>query len=441
MRVLVTGAAGFIGSHVMDRLRAAGHEPIGFDMRPSPHHAKGEVAMVVGDLLDQDALADAMKGCDAVAHLAAAADVDQVAKNPGAAEELNSRGTLSVLEAAREAGVPRVVYASTIWVYDGHACDVVDEDTPVSQSSHLYTATKLAGEMYCRSYAELYGLEFTILRFGIPYGPRARPAAVIPAFVNKALAGEPLTIAGDGSQARRFVYVEDLADGVVCGLRPTAVNRTYNLAGEEDVTIAQIAATVQGLFDDVEIVNTPARAGDFSGAPVSSERAARELGWRAATPFSEGMAQYVEWHVNEREAAARKAAAAASPAARAGRAVRSGLSLIPGVAAMFAVCLVAGHLLRADADAPRAVGVSLLLTLAFLLGAGLDWEANRRRAITLSVLAFSAFGLALAVPWPHDALVAMRDHIILASVALVALIVIGVAVAGWRRAEAPSSSR
>lgn len=105
------------------------------------------------------------------------------------------------------------------------------------------------------------------------------------------------------------------------------------------------------------------------------------------------------------------------------------------------MCLVAVHLLRADADAPRAVGVSLLLTLAFLLGAGLDWEANRRRAITLSVLAFSAFGLALAVPWPHDALVAMRDHIILASVALVALIVIGVAVAGWRRAEAPSSSR
>jgi UDP-glucose 4-epimerase len=441
MRVLVTGAAGFIGSHVMDRLRAAGHEPVGFDVRPSPHHARGEAAMVVGDLLDPDALTKAMQGCDAVAHLAAAADVDQVAKNPAAAEELNSRGTLSVLEAARAAEVPRIVYASTIWVYDGHARDLVDEETPVSQSSHLYTATKLAGEMYCRSYAELYDVEFTILRFGIPYGPRARPAAVIPAFVNKALAGEPLTIAGDGAQARRFVYVEDLADGVVCGLRPSAANRTYNLAGEEDVTIAQIAAAVKEQFEGVEIVHTSARPGDFSGAPVSSERAARELGWRAATPFSEGMANYVDWHVHEREAAARKAAAAASPPARVGRAARTGFGLLPGIVAMFAVCLVAVHLLRADGDAPRAVGVSLLLALAFLLGAGLDWDAGRQRALVLSGLALTAFGLALVVPWPHDVLVLMRDHILLAIVAVVALVGLGFAVAGRRRAEAPSSTR
>src|SRR5206468_12654450 len=106
-------------------------------------------------------------------------------------------------------------YASTVWVYgNAPGTGSVDEDTPLVLPTHLYTATKLAGEMYCRSYEELYGLEHTILRFGIPYGPRARGAAVVPAFVQRAQAGRALTIAGDGRQSRQFVYVEDLAAGV-----------------------------------------------------------------------------------------------------------------------------------------------------------------------------------------------------------------------------------
>ena len=140
--------------------------------------------------------------------------------DPVEAERRNARGTLHVLEAARRAGVGRVVYASTIWVYSDTPAERHDESLPLHPPAHLYTATKLAGELYCHSYGELYGVEYTILRFGIPYGPRARPAAVVPAFVAKALAGEPLTIAGDGSQSRRFVYVEDLADGVVRALAP-----------------------------------------------------------------------------------------------------------------------------------------------------------------------------------------------------------------------------
>ena len=155
--------------------------------------------------------------------------------------------------------------------------------------SHLYTSTKLAGELYCKAYQELYGIDYTILRFGIPYGPRAREAAVIPAFVNKAFKGEPLTLAGDGMQSRRFVYVEDLADGVALGLADVATNRVYNLASDENVTIKQIAETVQELVGNVEIVYTPARPGDFGGKIVSSERAERELGWTAATPFHEGV--------------------------------------------------------------------------------------------------------------------------------------------------------
>ncbi|HKR99751.1 MAG TPA: NAD-dependent epimerase/dehydratase family protein, partial [Candidatus Dormibacteraeota bacterium] len=279
-RVLVTGGAGFIGSFVVDRLRAAGHEAVIFDIRESPHHVPGEVPTVIGDVLDYEAVRAAARGCDAIAHLAAAADVGEVAADPAPAERINAGGTFNVLEAAREAGVSRVLYASTIWVYSG-ADGAVDEDASLSPPAHLYTATKLAGEHYCRAYHELYGVDATILRFGIPYGPRARPAAVVPAFVIKALRGEPLTIEGGGEQTRRFVYVEDLADGMVRALAPVAANRTYNLVCDEEVSIRQIAATVSELVGDVEIEHTAGRPADFIGrAEISGARAAQELGWR-----------------------------------------------------------------------------------------------------------------------------------------------------------------
>jgi hypothetical protein len=211
------------------------------------------------------------------------------------------------------------VYGSTIWVYSDCEPTEVDESTPLAHPAHLYSATKLAGELYCRSYQELYDVDYTILRFGIPYGPRGRVAAVVPAMVERALRGEPLTIAGDGSQGRRFVYVEDLAAGVVESLRPAAANRVYNLAGTETTTIAEIAHTVRDLLGDVEIVHTEARAGDFGGKEVSSDRALSELGWRASTPFREGVRRYVEWRREHEpvlgEPVVQPAARAAAPAA------------------------------------------------------------------------------------------------------------------------------
>jgi UDP-glucose 4-epimerase len=300
MRVLVTGGSGFIGSHVVDKLRARGHEPVIYDLRPSPWHQGDEsVDTVLGSITDREALERALHSCDAVAHLAAVADVNDVHASPEDAERVNARGTVAVLEACRRAGVKRIAYASTIWVYSDCAEDEVDEDTLLAPPSHLYTSTKLAGELYCKAYQELYGIDYTILRFGIPYGPRAREAAVIPAFVGKAMRGEPLTLAGDGGQSRRFVYVEDLADGVALGLDDAATNRVYNLASDENVTIKQIAVRVQELIGDVEIVYTPARPGDFGGKVVSSERAERELGWTAATPFNDGVAKYVGWRLEQ----------------------------------------------------------------------------------------------------------------------------------------------
>jgi UDP-glucose 4-epimerase len=314
MRVLVTGGSGFIGSHVVDRLRARGYQPVIYDLRPSPWHQRGTVDTVLGSITDREALERALHSCDAVAHLAAVADVNDVHAEPEDAERVNARGTVTVLEAARRAGVKRIVYASTIWVYSDCEPDAVDEETLLPAPSHLYTSTKLAGELYCKAYQELYGIDYTILRFGIPYGPRAREAAVIPAFVNKALRGEPLTLAGDGSQSRRFVYVEDLADGVALGVDETARNRVYNLASDENVTIKQIAETVQKLIGNVKIVHTPARPGDFGGKIVSSERAMRELGWTAATPFSEGVRRYVEWRRDQAAKTAEHDVAAVIPA-------------------------------------------------------------------------------------------------------------------------------
>jgi UDP-glucose 4-epimerase len=397
--VLVTGGAGFIGSHVVDRLLSAGHRPRIFDLRDSAYHGS-DVPSVRGDVRDLEALQRAMRGCDAVIHLAAAADVAQVETAPAEAEERNARGTLHVLEAARRCGVGRVVYASTIWVYSDTAGEILQESMALRSPAHLYTATKLAGEHYCRSYAELYGVACTVLRFGIPYGPRARPSAVIPAFVARALAGEPLALAGDGRQSRRFVYVEDLADGVVRALAPIAANRTYNLVGSEDVTVSDVADAVRGLVADVGIVHTQGRTGDYRGAPVSGARAAEELGWVASTPFLEGMRRYVEWHRDMRAVPAERRRAWRPAAAALVR--RAALAALTAAIAAVTVLGVA-MFVSIDPDMNRfdAFAAMLVLLLPLVLATGFEWGANDRR--WFRVTCWTGVGLALAplmLPWP-----------------------------------------
>jgi UDP-glucose 4-epimerase len=294
VKVLVTGGSGFIGSHVVDRVRARGHEVRIFDLVPSTYHE--DVDTVLGDLCDPGDVGRALDGCDAVVHLAAVADVDKVAQDPALTDRVNVHGTQVLLEGVRDRKIGRFVYASTIWVYgDAAGPEALDEDTPLDHPKHFYTATKIAGEMYTVSYGELYGVEWTILRFGIPYGPRARPTAVVPAFTAKALAGQPLTIAGDGTQSRRFVYVEDLAEGVAAALVPAAANRVYNLVGRENTSVRAIARAVRDVVGDVPIVHIDGRAGDLRGGNISGERAARELGWEPTTAFVEGVRRYVDW--------------------------------------------------------------------------------------------------------------------------------------------------
>lgn len=293
MRCLVTGGAGFIGSHVADVLADAGHGVRIFDLCRSRHAPEAD--HFIGSILDLEALREAMNGVEAVFHLAAVADVRDVFSDPLYAESVNVRGTVNILEAARRAGVARVLYGSTTWVYSEAPNETVDEETPIPPPRHLYTATKLAGEHYCRAYAELYGLHTTILRYGIPYGPRARDGAVIPAFVKRARSWEPIHISGDGSQYRQFVYVRDLACGNVAALANETPGRIFNLDGEKKISIRQIAEAVKQIVGGAEIEYGPPRPGDFGGKTALSLRARTELGWRPETPFGEGLDAYIHW--------------------------------------------------------------------------------------------------------------------------------------------------
>ncbi len=296
MKVLVTGGSGFIGSHVVDKLRDRGIHVRVFDM-VMPTFRK-DIEFYQGSLLDLEAIRMALSGVDAIFHLAAVADVSDVYHEPHYAESINVRGTINVLEAARlsRGQVKRVIYGGTTWVYSAVTEEYVDEATALRPPAHLYTATKMAGEYYCQSYGKLYDLEYTILRYGIPYGPRARDGAVVPVFVGKAMRGEPLTIAGDGSQFRKFVYVEDLAEGNVLALKSLARNKIYNLDGSEKVTIKQIAETVRDIVGSVSISYVPSRPGDFSGKEVSSQLAKVELGWEPKIGFAEGIRRYIDWY-------------------------------------------------------------------------------------------------------------------------------------------------
>lgn len=301
MRALVTGGSGFIGSHVVDKLLEKGVDVRIFDaVMPNSNH-RNDVEYCQNSILDLDALGFAMHGVGAVFHLAAVADVKTVYEEPCYSESINTKGTLNVLEAARKAKVERIIYGSTTWVYSEAEEDSVDETTPLHAPSHLYTASKLAGEYYCQSYSKLYGLKATILRFGIPYGPRARDGAVIPIFVKKALNKDPITIAGDGSQFRKFIYVEDLAEGIVLALQSKAINMIYNLDGREPITIRQIAETIKKILGDVQIEHTAPRPGDFSGKDISSSKAKKELGWEAKVTFEEGIRRYLKWYQKREE--------------------------------------------------------------------------------------------------------------------------------------------
>ncbi len=300
MRIAVTGGAGFIGSHVVDRLQEAGHTVIVVDVK-RPH--RPDVAFRQADLSDLGSMVQATRGCDVVFHLAAVSNVNDAFEHPVATVRINITGTVNVFEACRRNDVSRTVLASTVWVYAGASGDGPhDEEAPfhLPSAGHIYSSSKIAGELIAHNYDELYEQPFTILRYGIPFGPRMRPELVIPRFVQMALSGDPITVHGDGSQFRNYVYVEDLADAHVLALSDVAENEVFNLEGPRPITIRHVTETIRDVLDipmKVEFGST--RPGDYAGEEVSGEKARRVLGWTPETSFEEGMRRYIEWYLAE----------------------------------------------------------------------------------------------------------------------------------------------
>ncbi|MGF7235420.1 MAG: NAD-dependent epimerase/dehydratase family protein [Frankia sp.] len=310
MRVAVTGGSGFIGAHVVDKLLDAGHDVLSLDLdarMPDPR-----ASYRVLDVLDLGAVTDALVDREIVYHIAGMANVDFAFKDPAKTVRLNVEGTGNILEAARIHQLKRVVFASTVWVYGAvddpaPAADgsepALTEDAQVNlaKAGHIYTSTKVAAELLLHSYRETYGVPFTILRYGIPYGPGMRDELVLARFVKKALDGEALTVAGDGQQFRNYVFVRDLAEAHVLALGETAENATIALEGSERVSVLDMAQRVKDHFPGTRIEHVPARPGDYRGREISNELAAELLGWRPTTVFRDGVAQYVDWYLGNKD--------------------------------------------------------------------------------------------------------------------------------------------
>jgi UDP-glucose 4-epimerase len=273
------------------------------DAKPPLQRDDDSVDWAEIDMLDQEALTDALKGCGPVFHLAAMADVNDVIADPALSVEMNIGMVARVLEASRRADAGRVILSSTVWVYSATREQTVDETTLFDLTvpgRHIYATEKIAAEMLCADYQTLFGRPYTVLRYGIPFGPRMRGDLVIAAFIERAMRGEPLTIDGDGSQERSFVYVEDLAAAHPLALSNAAENRTFNLEASEPITIRRLAETVGRLVGDTEVSFGPPRPGDYRARRVQSERARDELGWVPQHSFEDGLARTIAWYRERR---------------------------------------------------------------------------------------------------------------------------------------------
>lgn len=297
MKIIVTGGAGFIGSHVVDILLNEGHEVIIYDLEKPVY---GQVCQnIIGDVNDTDKFRKAVKGADAIYHMAAQANVNIFFNEPIISNLNTSNSTINVLEAARENNVGRVLLSSTEWIYgsvEGSEETQITEETIYAQNpDHLYTSSKIAAEMFCKNYKTLYGVNYTIMRYGIPFGERARPATVTPIFIDKILKGEEITIHGNGSQTRQFIYVRDLAEGNVSCLKPEGENQVFNINGREVIRVIDIVTTLEeilGIKAKVKFIED--RKGNYKGRFISSEKAERILGWKPKFTYREAMEKYVK---------------------------------------------------------------------------------------------------------------------------------------------------
>jgi len=247
-----------------------------------------------GDLLSKEDVDDATQDVETVFHLAAVADVNVSVADPELCLAVNELGTLSMLRACLGREVERFILASTVWVY-GKASGVVTEDTPIPPPIDVYTKTKIGQEHLVYSWCRSHSLSYTILRYDIPYGPGMRGNMAIANFVRRAMRKEPVTIYGDGTQGRCWVFITDLAQGNCLASKETARNETINLAGKEFVTISEILDLLEKEFGSLPVRHEPPRPSDFKGVKTSIEKAQNLIGWSPETSFAEGLSRYITY--------------------------------------------------------------------------------------------------------------------------------------------------
>jgi UDP-glucuronate 4-epimerase len=312
MRVFLTGAAGFIGSHLAARLLERGHEVVGldnFDPFYDPAIKERNLAafaglarftLVRGDIRDGALLGELLgraPGCDAVVHLAALAGVRPSIAEPLRYAAVNVTGTLTLLEACRAAGLKRFVFASSSSVYGAHSPVPFGEADPAVRPASPYAATKRAGELLCSNYTDLFGLDTCALRFFTVYGPRQRPEMAIHKFARLIAQGRPVPFFGDGQSARDYTFVDDIIDGVVAAVeRQPAGHTVYNLGGSRTTTLARLVELIaRALGQEPVLDRQPDQPGDVPITYADVTRAGRDLGYAPKVLIEDGIGRFVEW--------------------------------------------------------------------------------------------------------------------------------------------------
>jgi UDP-glucuronate 4-epimerase len=311
-RVLVTGAAGFIGSHIVEALIRRGDTVVGIDNFDPfyPRDMKERNLREVGqpgsftfheqDMLDLEALQARLTPDTVVVHLAAKAGVRPSLADPVGYTQANVTGTAAVLEAARRVGVSRVVFGSSSSVYGDTTPVPFREDAPAIEPMSVYAATKRAAELLLASVAPIYRFRCASLRFFTVYGPRQRPDLAIHAFTRRMRRGEPITLFGDGTQARDYTYCDDIVAGVLAAVEWTATAPigvdTFNLGGSHPVRTGDMVAEIARALGREPVIEWgPMQPGDVQRTAADLTKSGAVLGYAPRTPFPEGIRKFVVW--------------------------------------------------------------------------------------------------------------------------------------------------
>ena len=311
MNVLVTGGAGFIGSHVVERLLERGDTVTTLDdfndfydpalKRRNAAAFASKARVVEADICNEIALRELfLTGrFDTIVHLAARAGVRGSLAHPQLYTRVNVAGTQTLLELAREFGVKKFVFASSSSVYGVNQKLPFNEDDPIQKPISPYAATKLAGEALCHVYHHLYGLEMVCLRFFTVYGPRQRPDLVIYKFTQAILAGKPIEVYGDGHTARDYTYIDDILQGVMATVERSFGFEIINLGESHTVELRELIALIEKATGKTAQINRqPMQPGDVPITYADISKARRLLGYNPQVPIEDGIARFVEWYRN-----------------------------------------------------------------------------------------------------------------------------------------------